>query len=232
MNCDQVNFYIEGLLSLVDSPEDSSIGGLRGQLIEEAAYSKDILELLRQWLAVNDLGADAALKVRVWFALSYQQLGQVFGIKPRELAQVLRTQRTLYLPTYPPVSKALESQEISGVSCFMVEQHLSQWIDSEITDVRMIQAVRAHIDDCLHCESRLEAYRDLQKKILLQRKSWPALSDLEWETALQAERQRHTKFVRTLILYGVAILIVAGVVIVFFASRPDKMPNIYELPSL
>lgn len=230
MNCDQVNFYIEGLLSLVEQPEAADIGDLRSQLIEEAAYSDDILDLLRQWLVVHDLGLESALKAKVWLALSYQDLGEVFGIKARELAQVLRAQRAAYLPTYPPVSKALDSEEISGVSCFMVEQHLSQWMDAEIIDVRMIQTMRVHLDECKTCNERLEAYRGLQRKILQQRKSWPGLSKLEWNSALAIQDQKRRRFLRTLILYGFAILIVAVVVTVFFASRPDRMPNVYEIP--
>lgn len=233
MRIEEVNIYIESLLSLADlrPPEErSSDSELRAQLIEEAAESESFVDLLRSWLVVHDLDDDAVLPLKVWTSLNYIQLGKVMGRSPKEIAQILRTQRGLLLGSYPPVDRALETEELAGMSCFMVEQHLSAWTDAEVADSRIVSSLRSHLDQCGRCRNRLEAYRDLQKKILLKRRSYPALSEMEWNDALAKQSVRRKKLLRSVLLYTLALLIVVGIVVAFFWSRPERMPNVYEIP--
>jgi predicted anti-sigma-YlaC factor YlaD len=112
----------------------------------------------------------------------------------------------------------------------MVEQHLSTWLDSEIADTRTIQAMRRHFDACSACRIRLNLYRQRQEEILKLRRHWPSVSEQEWEDVLKAYHNRQRKFRRQVVGTGLIVGTVLVIIILLIASRPDAMPNIYELP--
>lgn len=227
---DETNIYIEGLLSLLDPADwEGSEREVRTQLIVEAHFSAQLEDLLSQWILLHELRRERVLWLKVWLSLSYAQLGRVYGVSAKEIGQWLRALRVEKLPTYPPISKALETQEVSGISCFMVEQHLSLWLDAEISDMRVITQVRQHLDRCLDCQMRLEAYRHQHEVLLRQRRRAPGFSKLEWDSALLEYRKGRRKFWRRFFVFAVGAIIVAIILGALLLSRPDRMPNIYEI---
>lgn len=227
MRYQDLNSYWDGLLAL--GRRFSKAEEARAQLIEEASSSDSLEDLVEQWVLVNDLGQPQLLQLKIWLQMSYSQLAQVFRCGQREIAQWLKAQRSLYLPAYP-VGQPMTAEHADGLSCFMVEQYLSQWIDAEIFDVRTIQSLRQHLSDCSACQERLELYRQLQSKILSSRPSYQAISDQEWRETLNAHRRRERRWLVRLILYVAAIVLLALVGIVWVVLVPEKSPNIFELP--
>lgn len=225
---EQINLYIEPLLSLVPIG-DKGQSDVRYQLIEEGISSDDFVELIRQWMVVHDLDQSAALALKTWFSLSYARLGEILNMSPKEVSQLIRSLRTQQLPTYPPVSKSLDSEAIAGLSCFMVEQSLSAWLDSEIQDTRTVESIHQHLAKCSDCSNRLSVYRDLHRQVLAQRKHWPAVTEREWTDALEKMSQRRRRFIHSSLIYVAIALLTGAIVAGFIWSRPEETPNIYEI---
>jgi len=229
MEREQINVYIEPLLNLVPSEAVNQASDIRSQLIEEAVSSDDFEDLVRQWLAVHDQDETVALRLKTWFSLSYSQLGRILNLSAKDVSQVLRGQRTQHLPTYPPVSKSLETATIGGLSCFMVEQSLSAWIDSEVQDSRQVANLQIHLNACGDCRDRLAAYRQLHQWLLHQRQSWPSVTELEWNDALRTLERRRKKFIQTVLFYVGLAALIGLIAFGFFWSQPIEAPNIYEI---
>ncbi len=227
MRYEDLNTYWDGLLAL--GKRFSRAEEARAQLIEEASSSDSLEDLVEQWVLVNDLGQPQLLQLKIWLQMSYSQLAQVFRCSQREIAQWLKAQRALYLPAYPVGSQAA-AESADGLSCFMVEQYLSQWMDAEIFDVRTIQSLRQHLSDCPGCQDRLELYRQLQSKILSSRPSYQAISDHEWRDTLRSYQRRERRWMVRLILYAFLIVLLTVVGITWLVLVPEKSPNIFELP--
>ncbi len=220
MRLEILNLYLDGLLGLTEDPLKARL-----PLIEEALSAQSFLELLQEWVWVNNLNEKSCLVLKVWFSLSYRELGEIFGLTPREMNQLLRNLRVSALPPYRPAAQ----EDEAGISCFMVEQHLSPWLDGEIEDLRVMEAISAHTIRCLECASRLNQFRELQASILKQRFRQPPILQEEWVAAvghLYIERRRQVlKFVFFLVLFLSVLAILAW----FILSKPEKIPNIYEI---
>lgn len=223
----ELNLHIESLLSLVPEGHRGDYA-LRSQLIEEALSSKNWEELLQQWLTVNDMGRETALPLKIWLGFNYSSLGRVFDLSSKDLSQVLRTQRASFMPPYPPPARSQDTEEISGISCFMVEQHLSQWMDTEVVDSRIVVSMKEHFDECEACRERLSLYRELQKKILAKRKHWPSISSQEWQDSLVELTRRRRRFWQKFALYAGVLLIVIVLLLFFLVLKNEDAPNIYE----
>ncbi|MBN8555027.1 MAG: hypothetical protein J0L93_06240 [Deltaproteobacteria bacterium] len=229
MKIESLNLYLDGLLGLCSDPESN-----RAPLIEEAAATADICELLQDWLWLLDLDEKSCLQIRVWFGLSYRQLGKVLHLSSREVAQLIKSQRAQMLSTYPAISlatsKVQEDEKIAGLSCFMVEQHLSAWSDSELIDPKIQESIQTHLRACALCTQRLQEYRQLQADILKKRPSFEAVTEKESQKVLKiASRRKRDRILR--FAYWIFIILT---VLTFLAwviwSKPEKMPNIYEIP--
>jgi len=224
---EDLNAYWDGLLALgrgFKSPEEARL-----QLIEEASSSDSLEGLIQQWVLVNDLGQPQLLQLKIWLQLSYAQLAEIFRCSPREIAQWLKAQRSLLLPAYPS-SREQSSEPIEGLSCFMVEQYLSQWIDSEVVDVRVIQSMKQHLSLCSDCRARLDVYRELQGRILHSRPRSPAPSENEWNQTIRLVHRKEKRLLIRIVVYVIVVLALAAAGILWLVLAPEKSPNIFELP--
>ncbi len=199
-------------------------------MIEAVLGADHLLNLLQDWLLMQDLNLESILKVQAFFGLTYQQLGQVFNQGPREIAQAIRAQRLLGLSSYPPVEKALDNEEISGLSCFMVEQQLSAWIDSEVQDMRVVQQLHGHFTNCTGCSQRLQEFRDHKHRTLKMRQSFPPVSEWEWNDSLAEMQRVRKRFWRSFAVYSLFAIVLVGVIVTFLWVRPADVPNVYEVP--
>ena len=219
-----VNTYIDAFLSMVPDSEDS-----QGLLVEEAKSADSVWELLRDWLLTNNLGFEVALQVKVWFGLNYKDLGFVMGLSSREVLQLVRTQRSQMLPSYPSVERSHQSEKIEGLSCFMVEQYLSPWLDGELLNDEMLAPLKAHLEKCEPCRNRLQEYRNLQSRILAERKHYNPISEDDWlDIKRNLTRRKRLRIIRW--SAGVfSVLLVCSFLAWVMWSKPEKMPNIYEI---
>ena len=227
MRIEDLNAYWDGLLALgrgFKSPEEARL-----QLIEEASSSDSLEGLIQQWVLVNDLGQPQLLQLKIWLQLSYAQLADVFRCSPREIAQWLKAQRSLLLPAYP-AGRDRPSEATEGLSCFMVEQYLSQWIDSEVLDIRVIQSMKHHLSLCSDCRARLEIYRELQGRILYSRPRSPAPSESEWNQTIRTVQRKEKRLLIRIVVYVIVILALATAGVLWLVLAPEKSPNIFELP--
>lgn len=226
MERDDLNLYLDALLSLSDNPEQK-----RGELVELAQFHSSWPNLVAEWLWTNQKGIEMALFIKIWFAWSYEELGEVFGLGFREVSQLLRSQRVARLGNYPPVFEE-NGPQFGGVSCFMVEQQLSNWLDSEWEETKGLDSIHTHLHECQACRARLEAYRKDYSEILSARKSYPPISVEEWLRAAD-ELARQRKRVR---LQWISVIVVClfflGIILWMLQSQPEKMPNIYEIKEL
>lgn len=225
MDRHSLNYFSNALLGL--APYGPSA---RKLLIEEGAAAVDLHELLEEWLWTYNLRESDILKIKIWLGLNAKDLAAVFRRNPRDIAQLLRNQRVALLPAYPPLDRAHETTQIAGLSCFMVEQYLSAWTDQELAEIKVAEALVTHTRECLPCRERLNEYRILQEQILSQRPSYPAIDENEWSRVLEEVRVSARKQLRRILT---VILLIVGVVVVLawvFLSKPEKIPNVYELP--
>jgi len=220
-----LNLYLDGFLSLPRKVDDS-LDLQRKTLIEEAAFSENLLDLLEEWLWLYEMGADRALRLKLWFRLSDRQLAELFHLGSLDISQVLRNERSALLPHYHPSD---QSGAPVGFSCFMVDQHLSTWIDSEISDLRTLAVMDEHLGKCPDCHSRLQAHRKLHAEILQQKLSFRAVDEDEWLSTLNAYRSRVRRRWSRLFVYMIVFASVLGSFGWFLWSKPEKMPNIYEI---
>jgi hypothetical protein len=211
--------YLNGFLSLAS---DKNAGRLF--LIRESLSADSMIELLQEWAWLNEIGMNSALKLRLWFQLSYRELAEIFGVSVREMNQILRNQRASLLSPYRP-----ESTQTGEFSCFMVEQHLGTWIDGEVEETKTLSLIARHLQECEKCTQRLQEYRDLNSKILSERNHELEISEEEWESAIRyLRRARRTQLIRILLVAFIVVVISALIAWAIF-SKPDKMPNIYEI---
>jgi len=223
---EQLNLYLDGLLSLSRYPEDVS----RERLVQVCGDSESFEELLGEWIWVNGLSPEISLKLKLWFGLQYQNLADLFGLSIREVDQMLRGLRVRELGSYPELSHLNKDAPGSGrISCFMVEQRLSAWVDTEWEDLTGLKELQAHLEECENCRGRLKSYRQLQMKILGERKEFSAVTEEDW-TLLQMQigRKKIRNRAKWLAYGMIAIIIFIGIVWVI-KSRSERAPNIYEI---
>lgn len=225
MDLHSINCFRNGLLGL--APYGTA---QRKLLIEEGAAAANLMELLEEWIWTYNIRESEVLKLKVWLGLSTADLAEVFRRSHRDISQLLRNQRAAYLPTYPAPDRAQETSQVLGLSCFMVEQYLSAWIDQELIEVKVGETLMGHCHACEPCRTRLQMYRDLQETILKERPSYPPIEPNEWSEALAELRQAEKRQIRRIISFLVAVVLLASVLAWVFLSKPEKIPNVYELP--
>jgi len=218
-----LNVHLSNFFSLV--PEGDAG---REALIVLAANSSSFQQLLREWLWEQDLGLDQILQLKTYFTLGYMDLGKLFGLERREVAQQLRSRRLEVLGSYPRIDQGDFSDGPAGLSCFMVEQQLSQWLDCEWEELSSLAPIRKHLEFCPACSHRLQSYRELHRNLLEKRASPSAISEREWiATLLKYKRVRRKKVFKWL-----AILATLAAILILFVwiiqQQPERMPNIYE----
>lgn len=197
----------------------------RALLIELAFEAQDIRELLVDWLWENDRGSEVALQAHLLFQLDYASLGEIFNLGFKEATQLVRTQRNERLGSM--LTRA--DTDEGGISCFLVEQLLSPWIDSEWDNLNEVDKMRLHLDRCPSCRPRLEAYRNLNHEILQSRQIQEPVSESEWSHVLRTVfRDRRRRRWRTILVVLLTILLFGGLVF-YLSSGPEEMPNIYEI---
>lgn len=223
MRREDVNPYISTLLSLVPSG-----GQARELLIELGAATDSMPELVADWVHLNELGLVCALRLKTWLGLDYQTLSLILGISPRELARLLRTQRLKEIGPYA-LSAEDEGRKLAGVSCFMVEQQLSSWIDSEWEDRSGLKSLREHLELCEDCGQRLRSYRQLEAKIIEERQHFEPISVEEWDQVLGAlSRLRRKRRFQVLAVLFILVSL-AALIAWLVTSQPKETPNIYEI---
>jgi hypothetical protein len=194
-------------------------------LIELAEEAQDLPELVREWLFELNRGLDASLELKVLFQFHYADLGQIFNLSFKEVTQALRSQRAALLGSY----LKREASQAGGISCFLVDQLLSPWVDSEWDNLAGMDRLGVHLLSCPSCSERLQLYRDLNSKILQRRGLFPLIRPEEWGRVLRLARQRRrfqawrAVFIVALILGGVSAALLV------LSQRPEKTPNVYEI---
>jgi hypothetical protein len=222
----QLNLYIDGLLSFAEGESQQD----RLDLVEIASKSADLGDLTAEWLWLQNKGSESALELMLWLKLSYSEIGDIFGYSVREVNQQIRGLRVERLGAYPPVSKLSEqSKAQKGLSCFMVEQRLSSWVDSEWEDVSGLKEMQKHLDDCSACRERLGKYRQLQNEIIQNRRKFKPIDQEEWEALISyLEREAKKRRMKWWLALGMGVLIL-GAFCWWLLDRPETMPNIYEI---
>lgn len=217
MELQDLNVYKDTLLSL-----SGALPGHRELLIRTAYESEDLRELLQEWLWLNDLGLSAAYPLKAWMGLSYRELGDVFGVSGREVGQAVRAHRA---PSYQRDTGDIFAE----LSCFMVEQYLSSWIDVEIPEAKLNLQMQEHLRQCKSCRERLELYRVRDANLLESRRKHPSISEEEWANVLKAWRlDQRRRWIKLGVWIGVLIALLIILALVVW-SKPEKMPNIYEI---
>jgi len=223
MDREELNQLIDGLLSLApQSPEK------RRELVELATLQPDWVGLVSEWLWLNQRSLEAAIYLKVWLGWTYRRIGEVYGLDFREVSQLIKSQRMESLGSYPPPQEE-EVPDFAGISCFMVDQNLSPWIDSEWEKSYGLSQVYQHIEACKHCRSRRELYWKLQSKILEERRSTLPVEESEWSEIRGALRSRQRKKVIKWVSILLLIFSLLGIILWMIQSQPEKMPNIYEI---
>lgn len=227
MNRDELNIYIDAYLGLSSDPKAA-----RRTLIEEASGVETPLELIRRWILLQSVGVDQILELKSWFGLSYSDLGEILHVSAKEVGQLLRKQRAALLPAYPSPGSLQEGDEAAfgGISCFMVEQHMSAWVDGELQDIPILRSLKVHLASCEACTARLEAYRELQASILKQRAPQASISQKEWDETLEAALRRFRIFLGRTVGVVILVIVVGTLGVWALRSKSEKMPNIYEIP--
>jgi len=227
MRRSDLNLYLDALLAFV--VDQSNTEQARRELVEIALEAEDFNSLLSAWLWNQKKGLDAALYVKLWFGLRYQDLGELYGLSDREISQVLRSQRIGILGSYPPLDQ--EKREVAGISCFMLEQRMSEWVDSEFEDLSSLPNLRQHFEGCSFCKNRLASYRKLQTQILESRKLQTPVSAEEWSQVEKEMRQRAFRERFKLISMALMVVVLSAAAIWIYTRTESKMPNVYEIHS-
>lgn len=217
-----LNLYLDPLMQI----SDLELKEARRKLIELAYELENIEDLLPEWMWMNQAGEDLSLRVMLWFGLGYDQLAEIFGYSIKEIRQLIRSQRVAELGRYPALGH--KSQDFGGISCFMVEQNLSAWMDSEWEDLAGVQAMQAHLKDCNACRDRLMEYRKLQEKIISEKRTHPEIEKTEWDEAVGVLKQRIRTRRAQYAVIGLIFVSIVGLTIWVLESQPDEMPNVYR----
>jgi hypothetical protein len=214
-----LNVYLSSFLSLA---KDQNVARLI--LIREAISADSLRELIQEWAWIQDLDQNSALKLKLWFQLTYTELAEVFGITAREVSQLIRNQRVAMLPNYRP-----EGGTSGEFSCFMLEQHLSPWMDGEVRDTKTIESIFSHTQKCFECRKRLEGFRNLQSSLLDSRIQTEEIAEAEWSEALRILQRERASQRNRIVLIGISLILLSLFIAWAIFSKPDKMPNIYEI---
>jgi hypothetical protein len=229
---EELNLYLDSLLALAPAEQGAvsgSQGGspraLRRLLIGLAEEAESLPELIREWLFELNRGSDAALEIRILFQLRYQDLGEIFNLSFKEITQLLRSQRAQILGAY----LKREDSQAGGVSCFLVDQLLSPWVDSEWDNLAGMDKLGAHLFLCSSCAERLQMVRDLNAQILKRRVRDKTIAIEEWRKTIRELRRDLRR--RSLRVGIITILILSALIatLVVLIQRPEKTPNIYEI---
>jgi hypothetical protein len=225
MQRENVNLFFSRLFILVPESPHS-----RAKIIEIAAESEDVFDFLRDWLWTVGAGMDHILELKLAFGWTYAELGKLFGLSPREIGQQIRSKRLRSLGAYPRVDQGDFSVEQGGLSCFMLEQHLSQWLDCEWEDLGLLPKIKDHLRLCPACKHRLKEYRRIHENLLAQFLPVAPIEAEEWEQVLSvAQRNKRIKILKwAAILAGLVGLLIIFIWII--RQQPETMPNIYEIP--
>lgn len=219
----EINLRLDGILGLEPISQD-----LRDELIREASESESFDEFLRDWLIVREFEKGQILFVKIWIGLSYDHLASIFDIPLKEVVQMLRMARIARLPPYR-VGET-EAYVSSDWSCFLVEQHLSPWIDGELESPQHVEKMLLHLSTCDWCRKRLDQYRTLQTEILDQRPRLLPISESEWSLTLQKWAIEKRRLRTRIALVGLLICLGTIMLVILASTRPEKIPNVYEIP--
>lgn len=223
MNREELNQLIDGLLSLAPPGSEK-----RRELVELATLQPSWIGLVSEWLWLNQRSLEAAIYLKVWLGWPYRRIGEVYGLDFREVSQLIKSQRMERLGSYPPPQEE-EVPDYAGISCFMVDQNLSPWIDSEWEKSYGLAQVYQHVEACKHCLARRELYWKLQSQILEERRSVPPIDVEEWTKIREAFGFRQRKKLIKWMILLFFIFFVLGTILWMIQSQPEKMPNIYEI---
>lgn len=228
LDLQKLNAYRDAFLSLSSVTADQ-LPERRQWLVLAGDDAQNLSELVQSYVWDFGILEDEILSFKTWFALDYRAFGEILGRSPREVGQLLRQVRVAELETYPPVERAFESNQLGGLSCFMVEQHLSAWVDNELQDPSIKEQMEIHLTHCEPCAARLQVYRGLQSKILSARRVFPPLTDEEVSRIRERSKreERRALFKVASVMAIAASLAVVGVWIAL--SGHEKMPNVYEM---
>src|SRR5690606_35630732 len=113
--------------------------------------------------------------------------------------------------------------QIAGLSCFIVEQYLSPWMDGEIEDGQLRESLKAHLSACSDCHNRLEEYRQLQSRVLAERRSFEPIKEEEWQWGISDLKRRHRKRLVKVSAFLMMVMVVAGTVTWALNARTKKM---------
>lgn len=225
MNRESLNLFFERLFILTDESDSA-----RADIIEIASESEDATQFLQEWLWSVGVGLDQALEIKLAFGFTYAELGELFGLSSREVGQQLRARRLKELGPYPRVDQGDFSVEEGGLSCFMLEQHLSQWLDCEWEDLSLLPKIKAHLRLCPACKGRLQSYRQFHQSLLDRFPSVSPVSETEWNRVLEESRVARRKKLLKWGLILFAMLFVLAIFVWIIRQQPETMPNIYEIP--
>ncbi len=214
---------LDGLLSLTPATSEK-----RQELIELSIVQPSWVGLVSEWLWLNQKSLEMALYLKVWLGWSYRRIGQVYGLSFREVSQLIKSQRIERLGSYPPPMDQ-EVHDHAGISCFMVDQNLSPWVDSEWEKSYGVSQVYQHLEICSFCKTRRDRYWKLQTEILAQRRSFEPVTEDEWRKTRSALFSRQRKKFAQLLAIFFLIFFVIGIILWMIQSQPEKMPNIYEI---
>ncbi len=215
---DELNLYIDSLMAIAKKPD-------RELLIELAEQNDNLKDLLRDWLWEQDRGSDATLELKNLFQLRYEDLGEIFNLSFKEVTQLLRTQRAAALGAY----LKREDSQAGGISCFLVDQLLSPWVDSEWDNLSGMDKLGEHLRLCPSCRHRLQDYRELNGRILARREPVELMSQEEWAAGLKKLRQRRRKQRLKVSLILILILGLIAGLSALILKQPEKTPNVYEI---
>ncbi len=220
MTLNELNVYLDGILSLSPDSDDT-----RWQLAELYDPSFTLVDLLRELHIIYGWSDSTVYAAKVWFSLSYADLAQIYSLDEKSISQIMRSERMRGLPPYRPQT----TTSAGALSCFMVDQLLSPFIDLEIQESSVRGAVQEHLAGCDACSGRLAFIRQLDAVKWKERKAFKPFSYQEWEALQQLVKERD-RFERGQwsVLAGL-IFMTLGFAIWFLASSPAELPNIYEM---
>lgn len=220
-----MNMVLDALLSLSQKPDSID---QRMQVAELARQSDSLPELVGRWLWLQNRGQDAILELKLWLGFSYRELQELFGYDYREIQQLIRAERLRYLGNYPALDHP-QKDNLHGLSCFMVEHKLSEWVDSEWEDSSQLESLHRHLNDCRYCRERLQRYRYLNQEILGLRKCSKKITQQEWQGLNHEVQIKNRKHIMKLglVLFVVVMSIVALSSLVMM--QPEEEPNVFSI---
>jgi len=127
------------------------------------------------------------------------------------------------------ISQLKSSHEFGGISCFVFEQSMSRWLDSEFEDFSQLPKFQEHLDKCHSCQSTLEAFRKGDKELYRSKQRYPVMSQREFdETKRRAQQQWRKARVKAAVFTFLIVGFLALIFYFLFQSH-GPTPNVFEM---